>query len=221
MKEILKHLHQKGALCFNFWSYLYLYSNEKNEFEYSIEQLQHVFSIKSRSTIYVYLNMQNEWNKAGKIFTEIETVVEPSKTKKGIYRLKFYNNAKKRIIEKQKPISVVIEECYNFILEFYKEINFTYLKIDIKQIVSIQNKIDLLLIKNGSVATDELKIESFKVIFQKMPKWWADNNHFSLSTVNKNFDKIVNDIKAKENGKLSNQAIGTAKESIDFSKYTE
>jgi hypothetical protein len=221
MKEILKHLHQKGALCFNFWSYIYLYSNEKNEFEYTVEKLQKIFSIKSRSTIYLYLNMQNEWNVEGKIFTEIETIVEPSKNKKGIYKLKFYNNAKKQKPVKEKPISIVIEECQKFILDFYKQINFTYLKIDTKHIVSIQNKIDLLLIKNGSVLTDELKIESFKVIFQKMPKWWADNNHFSLSTVNKNFDKIVNDIKSKENGKFSNKAIGTAKESIDFSKYTE
>jgi hypothetical protein len=165
--------------------------------------------------------MQNEWNVEGKIFTEIETIVEPSKNKKGIYKLKFYNNAKKQKPVKEKPISIVIEECQKFILDFYKQINFTYLKIDPKHIVSIQNKIDLLLIKNGSVLTDELKIESFKVIFEKMPKWWADNNHFSLSTVNKNFDKIVNDIKSKENGKFSNKAIGTAKESIDFSKYTE
>jgi hypothetical protein len=198
-----------------------LYSNEKNEFEYTVEKLQKIFSIKSRSTIYLYLNMQNEWNVEGKIFTEIETIVEPSKNKKGIYKLKFYNNAKKQKPVKEKPISIVIEECQKFILDFYKQINFTYLKIDTKHIVSIQNKIDLLLIKNGSVLTDELKIESFKVIFQKMPKWWADNNHFSLSTVNKNFDKIVNDIKSKENGKFSNKAIGTAKESIDFSKYTE
>jgi hypothetical protein len=198
-----------------------LYSNEKNEFEYTVEKLQKIFSIKSRSTIYLYLNMQNEWNVEGKIFTEIETIVEPSKNKKGIYKLKFYNNAKKQKPVKEKPISIVIEECQKFILDFYKQINFTYLKIDTKHIVSIQNKIDLLLIKNGSVLTDELKIESFKVIFQKMPKWWAENNHFSLSTVNKNFDKIVNDIKSKENGKFSNKAIGTAKESIDFSKYTE
>jgi hypothetical protein len=57
-------------------------------------------------------------------------------------------------------------------------------------IQSIQNKIDLLLKANGSIITDELKIESFKVIFQKMPKWWSENKLYSLSTVNKNFEKL-------------------------------
>lgn len=220
MKEILKHLHQKGALCFNFWSYMYLYSNDKDEFEYTIEYLQKTFNIKSRSTIHVFLNMQNEWNKAEKIFTEIETIVEPSKIKKGVYKLKFYKNAKKIKVAKQKPETIVLDQCKEFILNFYKEIDFAYSRIDPKAIQSIQNKIDLLLKANGSIITDELKIESFKVIFQKMPKWWSENKLYSLSTVNKNFEKIVNEIKIKENGKHSNQTIGTAKESIDFSKYT-
>ena len=124
MKEILKHLHQKGALCFNFWSYMYLYSNDKDEFEYTIEYLQKTFNIKSRSTIHVFLNMQNEWNKAEKIFTEIETIVEPSKIKKGVYKLKFYKNAKKIKVAKQKPETIVLDQCKEFILNFYKEIDF-------------------------------------------------------------------------------------------------
>ena len=72
---------------------------------------------------------------------------------------------------------------------------------DYKQIKDIQKKIIQVVVNKDNVniisVNEEDTINAFMFLLEKMPDWYK-KNAFHLSTINRNFEKIINSI---ENGK--------------------
>jgi hypothetical protein len=129
---------------------------------------------------------------------------------------------KGKVISNIKTLEeILIDELFDYLIEYYKKNDFEYLNINkhkpkVKKII---NKINQAITNKGLVVNSQSTKETFQFFFENIPKWWKENS-FELTSIDKNFNKILHSIKTnKKNDKFSDTYKDTKK--IDYSKLTK
>ncbi len=210
MKEILKILYEKNIRFFNVWNYLYLYSDDNNEIIFTNSDIIGRFNLPA-STLTRAIKYGLDTNN-GKTYIEL-TKVSPK-----TYKVKFYPNGKRNA----KAVKNV--DLKKWITAYYKEEQFDYpeLKKHLRFVDSICEKMEKAIKDKGQVEySNDVLNDTFQVFFNKIPDWWKQNA-FTLPSINKNFSKILNQIKLSSNGKSSNYVSATKTvNELDFEKITK
>lgn len=190
MKAQLKTIYEKNQKWFEVWVYLWLKSDNKNTIVFSYSDLGARFNIP-KTTIHRIISFYKTLNET-KQFIELNSTIDNK------IELKFYPTGK--VENKETPL---IEALYLFLLNFYQEHDYDYpeLKKHKNHIKTIANKLNKFLVekKKENISEAEL-IDTFKIFFINIPNWWKQNA-FTLPTISKNFNKILNQIKISSNGK--------------------
>tara|TARA_Y100000034_G_C6819129_1_gene368738 strand:+ start:69 stop:713 length:645 start_codon:yes stop_codon:yes gene_type:complete len=211
MKELLRILYDKNIRFFNVWNHLYLYSDDNNEIVFTNSEIIGRFKIPHSTltrAIQYALSINN-----GKTYIEMEKIAPKT------YKVKFYPNGKRTLKSKIKN-----RELKEWIVNYYKKEDFDYpeLKKHLRFVDSICGKLEQAIKDRATEEyTPELLIKTFYVFFEKIPDWWKENA-FTLPSINKNFSKILNQIKLSANGK-TNKYVSATKgvEDLDFEKITK
>ena len=85
----------------------------------------------------------------------------------------------------------------SFLNNYYKDndIHYPELSRHNSHIKKIVTKLSLLMVKR-KVELNETNVENtFRIFFENIPTWWKQNQ-FTLPSINKNFTKILNQIKS-------------------------
>ena len=214
MKTLLKDIYLKNQRDFQIWNYLWIFSDENNSVEFSHSELSGRFNIPI-SSLYRVLSIYPElWNK-DKIIVESERL--PHK----VIRITFHPKGKR--IEKSN-IYTVYDEAFDWIKEFYAEIKYDYPDIakHKKYIKNICDKLEKAMVANNTDITRESLITTLQTFFIKIDDWWRDSGNMSITSINKHFTRILNQIKANKNnnGKKrdSYSKAGEKASSINFDK---
>tara|TARA_R110002020_G_scaffold44348_10_gene128036 strand:- start:9231 stop:9881 length:651 start_codon:yes stop_codon:yes gene_type:complete len=210
MKEVFRILYDKNVRFFEVWNYLYLYSNEQNEIVFTNSDIIGRFKLPP-STLNRAISFALSINN-GKIYIELEKIAPKT------YKAKFYPNGKRNVkAVKNKELKVWIEDYYK-----KQEYDYPELKKHLRFVDTICDKLEKAIKeRNTEPFTPDLLHKTFCVFFEKIPDWWKENA-FTLTSINKNFSKILNQIKLSANGKSNNYASATRKvESLDFEKISK
>jgi hypothetical protein len=218
MKLFLQDLYFKKGSEFNIWNHLWILSDNKNRVVFNYIDISSQLGLPVKTVNRVVNKFVNDWNSGDKI------IVEYNKLQGRELEIIFYPNGKK------KPILKIIphhEEMFSIAKDWYvsKEYDYPELKKHKKYIKSICEKIENSIKDRGdnSNPTPKDLIDSFEIILKNMPDWWIENSQISLTTINKNFSKIIDQIKRNATSKKSD-SYSKARESasrINFSKFTE
>lgn len=213
MKEKLRELKNNNDKNLSVILDLWLMSDNEGNIEVSKEKLMILFNC-SAPTINVFFE---------KYISEF-LVSERIYKRKKIFTLNFgvENNIKKNTVERKKKESLIDKEIKDFLVDFYAKNDFDYpeLKNHFRFAELIfQKLIDAMKKRNELEITDQAKKDTFFYFFNNLPVWWVENKTIALTVINKNFTKILNQIKTtKNNDKYSKTAIES--QSIDFSRFT-
>ena len=210
MKFLLRELYSKNKRDFDVWNYLWLFSDESNSIEFSHIDLCARFKVPL-SSLHRMLNKYPEtWN------TD-KTFVEYEKTGYKNYRVIFYPKGK---VTPKAKIVTIHDELFDWVKIFYKEKNFDYLDLSKhkRYIKTICTKIEKAMKSRETEVTDESLKQTFILIFENIPEWWVDNGNITLTTINKNFTKILNQIKSN-NGTKKRDSYSKAAESVSGIDY--
>jgi predicted CopG family antitoxin len=212
MKLLLKELYHKNRRDFDVWNYLWLFSDESNSIQFSHTDLGCRFKVPLSS-------LHRMLNKYPEIWNIDKTFVEYEKTGYKSYKVIFYPKGKKEI--KAKTITIH-DELFNWLKEFYKEKNFDYsdLTKHKRYVKTICGKVEKAMENRDTQVTDESLSDTFKLIFENLPEWWVDSGNITLTTISKNFTKILNQIKAN-NGATKKDSYSKAAESVTRIDYDD
>jgi len=211
MKSQLKTLYNNNPIYYNVWSWLWIMSDSKFCISFTYAELCARFNIP-KSTLRRIIAYSKEWNKE-KMFVEITNEY----TKVNIC---FHPRGKKLNLIVSKD-ELFIEEMYDYLVEYYKEQDFEYSNINThkKYVKPIINKIKKAISNKGLEVNEEAIKNTFIYFFKNMPDWWRKNS-FELKSIDKNFNKILHQIKThKKNDKFANTYQAT--KSIDYSGLTK
>jgi hypothetical protein len=180
-------------------------ADDKNEYEFHNSELLCRFNI-TPPTLHRAL-------KYGLNYGDI-TFIKLDKIGNKLYKVKFYDNGKKKNAIKTN------QELKKWIITYYKERDIDYVDISNhkKYVDMIYQKIEKAIKQRGKFEVNEdICNDTFKMFFKKLPNWWLEHA-FTLPTINKNFTKILNQIKFNSNGKQSNYVSAEKNLDIDFEK---
>lgn len=191
MKFFLKRLFHSNKNFFDVWNYLWIMSNTKHEIIFKYMDISSELKV-SKSTITRALKIVDTVNKE-------KEYIEIKKLQSNEFFLKFYPNGK-AIPKQQSEINNIL---YNFLLDYYKDNDIHYPELNkhkshIKKIVT---KLSLLMSKKNVELNETNIINTFKQFFISIPDWWKQNQ-FTLPSINKNFTKIINQIKTSNRKNL-------------------
>lgn len=212
IKETLKELYETERNAYDVWVYLWLNSNSKGEVVFSKKKISLELGV-SLSTTYRALDKH-----AYRFCSGIE-----SHDKKNYHVLKF-SGAKSTSTKKVDELQGLYDRLYEYLKEYYSRAEFEYTALPNhkKLIKTIVGKLKKAMNKTDKVVVTEQTLEdTFKMFFEGvLNTWFGQEKQLSLNTINRNFDKILNDIKRMHNGKKSDSYARAKQEaeSIDFSK---
>lgn len=212
MKELLRSLYKKNKRDYDVWNYLWLFSDESNSIDFSHIDLCCRFKVPL-SSLHRILNRYNEtWNNE-KIFVEYE------KTGYKKYRVIFYPKGK---VKTKIDVKTIYDELFDWVKDFYKDKGFDYLDIDKhkRYVKTICLKLEKAMKDKKTIVTDDGIKETFKIVFSNIPDWWVDSGNITLTTINKNLTKILNQIKSN-NGTKKRDSYSKAAESISSINYDD
>jgi hypothetical protein len=212
MKTLLKELYHKNRRDFEVWNYLWLFSDESNSIQFSHTDLYCRFNVPL-SSLHRMLNKYPEiWN-GDKTFVEYEKVGYKN------YQVVFHPKGKK---EAQVKISTIHDELFVWLKDFYKGKDFDYsdLSKHKRYIKIICGKVEKAMKDRKTQVTDENLADTFKLIFENLPEWWVESGNITLTTISKNFTKILNQIKAN-NGAKKKDSYSKAAESVTSIDYDD
>ena len=204
MKFFLKRLYHNNMNYYKVWDYLWVMSNTKHEIIFSYNSLGGKLNI-SKSTLTRALKIHKDLNKE-------KQYIEITKLDNNQYLLKFYPNGK--LIKKSNNSN---NELYMFLCNFYKEhdIHYPELVKHKSYIDKIYKKIsNVMLSKKVDINDDNIK-QTFKIFFNNLPIWWRENQ-FTLPVLNKNFTKVINQIKGKNKKQIKYQQTSKDVENLKF-----
>ncbi len=185
MKFFLKRLFHNNKNYFEVWNYLWIMSNTKHEIVFQYLDVSSELKI-SKSTITRAMKIIDDVNN-DKVYIELK------KLENNEYYIKFYPNGKTYT----KNESDLNKKLMSFLQAYYKEndIHYPELSRHNSHIKKIVTKLSLLMVKR-KVELNETNVENtFQIFFKNIPTWWKQNQ-FTLPSVNKNFTKILNQIKS-------------------------
>ena len=204
MKFFLKRLYHNNKKHYKVWDYLWIMSNTKHEIVFSYNSLAAELRI-SKSTLTRAIKLYNEINTEKKY-------IEINRLENNKYLLKFYPNGKS--INKKQTNNT---DLLDFLSEYYKskDIHYPELNKHIHYIPKILKKLSLVMI-NKKVEVNEANVkETFKVFINQLPLWWQQNQ-FTLPAIHKNFSKIINQIKSKNQKSINYQKTTEQVENLKF-----
>lgn len=189
MKAFFKRLYFSSPACYNVWTYLWLTSDEKNETVFEYSELQGRFKIATSS---LYRHLKIDKYVGEKIYVEVEKI----SAKKA--KVKFYPNGKRKP-KKQKTLVDLKLWIKNYYLE--NEIDYVdFLKHE-RFVDNIHDKMKKAIkAKDPSKCDENTVSDTVMFMFTHLPEWWKENA-FTLPSINKNFTKILNQIKQSRNGR--------------------
>tara|TARA_R110001592_G_scaffold192794_4_gene439675 strand:+ start:558 stop:1106 length:549 start_codon:yes stop_codon:yes gene_type:complete len=163
-------------------------SNTKHEIVFKYSNLSSKLNL-SKSTLTRAMKMVD-------IVNTDKKYIELNKIGNNEYFLKFFPNGK----TEPKNINSMDLILLDFLKQYYIEndIHYPELKKHKSHIKKISTKLSLVLTSKKVEINDENLINTFKVFFKNIPLWWKQNQ-FTLPSINKNFTKILNQIKSKNN----------------------
>ena len=205
MKFFLKSLYQTNKSYYVIWDYLWIMSNTKNEIVFKYTSLSNELKV-SKSTITRALKLIDELN-SNKIYIDI------TKLENTEYLVKFYPNGK--VITKEE--SFLNKELFDYLVEYYKknDIHYPELKRHKSFVKKIAKKLSILMV-NKKVEINETNIKNtFIHFFDNIPSWWKQNQ-FTLPSIEKNFTKIINQIRQ---AKRKNIKYAETQDKIDNLKF--
>ena len=204
MKKILSRLIDENYRYYLVWSYLWIKSDSKNTYQFTLEDLHNRLDIP-KATLSRILKHCETWN-IEKVYTEVEVINR-------VYHVKFYDKGK---VEK-KTYKQLHVNAIEFLKDFYKKHNYDYQKFSNhkRYAILIMDKIQGSMRSRNNEITDETSLIAFEVFFKSIPDWWKQNN-FELTSINKHYSKILNQIKAKQHDKYS-----TAKAHTEQGDYSD
>lgn len=185
--------------------FMWLNSNVKNLYEFDISDICFQFEL-SRSTVFRVLKAND---------------FQVSKLEKGIFQVDLTISSKqksKSLIPSDVKIEnkIAMNKMFSFLNDFYikKEFNYPDLKKHLKYAEQILKKLDDMLVSSNVELSMDNRMGSFQVFFENIPNWWVDNKVLTLTVLNKNFTKIINQIKSNTNDEFTNLKQGA--DSISF-----
>lgn len=214
MKELLKELYIKNRRDFEVWNYLWLFSSN-NEIEFNTLDLSIKFNLPMSSLHRILKTYPDNWN-------ENKTFVQHKKHYR-LHRITFYPKGK--AIPKSKNRDFY-DDLFDWLKnDYYSELDFDYVDL-IKHkpyIKTICNKLKKAMLEKSKEFNDELLISTFKLMFTSIDDWWKDSGNITLVIINKNFTKILNQVKKNGNkSKRDSFSKAAAKvDEVDFSKFTD
>lgn len=194
MKEQFKTLYQRNKRHWEVWVWLWMQTNNKHSVIFTFRVLSSRFNIP-KSTLVRVIAQQDEWNE-DKIYSEVVSL------DKCEYKVTFYPNGKKA----PKRIDSALEDAlYDYVKAKYDEMEYDYPNIAKHKpyVKKILTQLVKAMNNRGTEVTDQSKTDTFKVFFENIPNWWVENS-FTLTSINKNFATIINQIKSNGNGKGNN-----------------
>lgn len=232
MKNIWLKLY--GKPTFDFWFYLWINSGSK-PLKFTINDV-YLKSMKEIIDPDLIVQEVEDYNliffdkKDSKIYCEIvksNPGLHPTLT---IYTIKWFLNGKKVDIidgevnnSKENTFKKITDELMKDYLPLFYNLNkydYPDLKNHRRFVNSILEKITqaikLRQDNDETELTDEYIMNGFKIFFDSIPKWWIENQVLGLPSINKNFSKILNQIKHESNSKIKQQQ--QSSEFIDFNE---
>jgi hypothetical protein len=211
IKEALKELYDKERKAYDVWVHLWLNTNSKGEVVFSKKELQLELGM-SKTTLYRVLD---------KHFNLFSDSIESRS--KGMYSIKFLSN-KKANSSKSDEMQGMYDRLYDYLIDYYESQEYEYVALPNhkKFIKTISNKLKKAMVKNGTVVTESSLEDTFKMFFEGVKiTWFGETGNLNLTTINRNFDKILNDIKTRHNGKKSDSYTRAKQEveSINFDQF--
>ena len=208
VKETMKYLYLKSSKCFELWNYLWLFSDENNEINIELSDIQARFNIPT-SSLYRHLSVDK--------FNNTKVYVEFTKQNSKKAFIKFYPNGRRKpkTIKKNKELKMWVKK-------FYADQNYDYVDFQKheKYVDTIFNKMkEAIADKDLTQATEPIVTDTVMFFFINMPTWWRENA-FTLPSLSKHFSKILHTIKVSQNGKTkSTKYVNTDSEieKINFS----
>jgi len=219
MKSALKELYTESRRDFDVWSYLWLFSDENNSIEFSHTELCGRFSLPL-TTLYRTLKIYPEiWKETGIIVTQ-------ERLMKKNFKITFeFVKVKKRIAPPKEV--TLYDDLFDWLKKHYAKINFDYADISYhkNKIKTICDKLTKAMKDRKTEVTDDSVKETFHVFFENIDSWWVNNGNITLPIINKNFTKILNQIKSNhgKNGEKRDSYSKAAEQvdGIDYDKLTK
>lgn len=197
MKEHLKKLYEKNKRHWEVWVWLWMQSDNKNSTIFTYRVICARFNVP-KSSFARMLNAYELWN-------DDKIIVEFEKLEKRRYKVTFYPNGKK--LSKHKDTSLE-DGLFDYVKEQYTIQEYDYPNIN-KHRVYIKRiliQIEKAMKVRGTEINSETKADTFKMFFKSIPQWWVENS-YSLTSINKNFATIINQIKTNGKANHFNKAI--------------
>ena len=214
MKRKLIYLQNKNDKYFSVILNLWLKSDDVGCLEISKEKLMILFKCSAPTFNSLYEKYISEY-----------VISERIERRKKIFKLNFGSigvQEKKQKSKLNRSESTLYNDIKDFLKNFYIKNDYDYPELSkhFKYAQSIYDKlVDAMKKREGVEVTKEATIDTFQFFFNNLPKWWVESKNISLTTINKNFTKILNEIKTTKNDKYSKTAVES--ESIDFSRFTK
>lgn len=218
MKRKLIYLKNNNDKYFSVILDLWLKSDDYGNLEVSKEKLMILFNCSAPTFNSLYEKYILEYVTSERI-----------EKRKRIFSLNFEsleiennNQNQKQKTKLNKKESLIDKELKDFLKDFYIKNDYDYpdLEKHYRFAELIYTKlVDAMKKREGVEITDVTKKDTFFFFFNNLPNWWVENRNISLTVINKNFTKILNQIKTtRKDDKYSKTAIES--ESIDFSQFT-
>jgi hypothetical protein len=214
MKERLRELYVENKRAYDIWVYLWLFSDSTNKsIEFSHTELSYKFEVPMSTLNRILKQYTERWN-SEKIY------VNYVKSGYKRYTITFYSKGKQlNNVER----STIYDTMFDWLKTYYYSKDFEYsdLRKHKRYVKIICDKLTKAMKdKDVNVNNDSL-FETFQFFFDNIPDWWVDNGNITLTTINKSFTKILNQIKSENNGRNKSDSYSKAAESataIDFDK---
>lgn len=214
MKARLRELYLTNKRAYEIWSYLWLFSDSSsNSIEFSHTDLSYQFGVPMSTLNRILKQCVEQWN-IEKLYVEYEK----SGYKK--YVVTFYTKGKKAAKPKQ---ATIYDTIFEWLKTYYhnKEFDYSDLTKHKRYVKIICDKLEKAMKEKEVEINDESLMGTFQFFFENIPAWWVDNGNITLTTINKNFTKILNQIKTDNHGRKKSDSYSKAAESataIDFDK---
>jgi len=212
MKEFLKELYIESRRDFELWNYLWLFSDSKNEIEFSHSELCGRFSMSLTTLKRVIKRNIENWN-GDKCFVTYE------KLGFSRFRVVFFPKGKKADKLKESSLD---SDLFEWLKSYYESIEFDYSDLvkHKRYIKTICSKLEKAMKERGAEVTDQSLNDTFVFFFKSIPNWWVENSNITLPLISKHFTKILNQIKTSSNGKKRDSYSKAAEsaDGIDFGK---
>ena len=214
MKQFLRELYNKNRRDFEVWNYLWLFA-DNNSINFTLSELSGRFGIPM-SSLHRILNMYPEkWN-------EDKVFVEQTKVAYKQYNITFYPKGKKA---PKSDAFTIYNELFDWLKEYYADLDYDYTDMakHKKYVKTICNKLEKAMRDRNTEVTNDSLSDTFKFFFLNIGDWWKDSGNVSLTVINKNFTKILNQIKNNGTSKKRDSYSKAAAQvdQVDFSKLTQ